>query len=295
MRVLHLPAGRYIVAVSGGIDSVVLLDILRQQTGLELIVAHYDHGIRKDSRQDRLLVEKLAKHYGLAFVYAEAKLGPRTSEETARRARYAFLNEVMHDYQAVAIVTAHHQDDSVETAVINLLRGTNRRGLSSLRSTSTIKRPLISVPKADLIRYAREHNLSWREDATNLDSNYLRNLIRHQLTHAPVNDKEKFLSLIQSEAMVNDEIDAIIDNLLSQHLSVKGLDRGWFIALPYNVSKDVLARWLSSAGIANLTRQRVEQLTAKLKTAAPDKQLDVNDNQVIVVGKHYLALKSRDR
>jgi tRNA(Ile)-lysidine synthetase-like protein len=106
---MHLSDGRYVVAVSGGVDSVALLDILRQQTGLELIVAHFDHGIRKDSCQDRLLVEQLAKRYGLTFVYEEAKLGPRTSEETARRARYAFLNKVMREHQAVAIVTAHHQ------------------------------------------------------------------------------------------------------------------------------------------------------------------------------------------
>ncbi|HUD07587.1 MAG TPA: tRNA lysidine(34) synthetase TilS [Candidatus Saccharimonadales bacterium] len=292
---MHLSDGRYVVAVSGGVDSVALLDILRQQTGLELIVAHFDHGIRKDSCQDRLLVEQLAKRYGLTFVYEEAKLGPRTSEETARRARYAFLNKVMREHQAVAIITAHHQDDSVETAVINLLRGTNRRGLSSLRSTLTIKRPLINVPKADLVEYALRHKLSWREDATNLDNRYLRNMIRHQLTLASVADKKKFLSLIQSEAQVNDKIDAIINNVLSQHLHAKGLDRGWFIALPYNVSKDILARWLSSAGISNLTRQRVEQLTTKLKTAAPGKRLDVNDNRVIIVEKQYLALKSRDR
>ena len=295
MRALRLPAGRYIVAVSGGIDSAVLLDILRQQTGLELIVAHFDHGIRKDSRQDRLLVEQVAKRYGLTFVYAEAKLGPRTSEETARRARYAFLNKVMRDYQAVAIVTAHHQNDSVETAVINLLRGTSRRGLSSLRSTTTVRRPLINAPKADLVEYALRHNLSWREDTTNLDNSYLRNLIRHQLTLAQDADKKQFLSLIQSEAEINDKIDAIIDDLLSQYLHKNGLDRVWFIALPYNVSKDILARWLSSAGISNLTRLRVEQLTTKLKTAAPGKQLDVNDNKVIIVDKQYLALKSRDR
>jgi tRNA(Ile)-lysidine synthase len=295
MKIMHLPAGRYIVAVSGGVDSVVLLDMLQRQTDLELIVAHFDHGIREDSHKDCLLVEQLAKHYDLAFIHEEAKLGPRTSEETARQARYAFLSKALRKYQAVAIVTAHHQDDSIETAIINLLRGTNRRGLSSLRSTATIKRPFIAIPKADLVKYAQEHHLSWHEDSTNLDNSHLRNLVRHQLTLSPEANKQKFLALIQSEAEVNDEIDAIIDDLLSQHLQTKGLDRGWFIALPYNVSKDILARWLSSAGISNLTRQRVGQLTTKLKTTATGKRLDINDNQTIIIGQHYLALESRDR
>jgi tRNA(Ile)-lysidine synthase TilS/MesJ len=217
------------------------------------------------------------------------------SEETARYARYDFLNATMHKYHAKAIVTAHHQDDSIETAVINLLRGTNRRGLSSLRSTTTIKRPLLTAKKADLVKYASEHNLLWREDVTNRDKSYLRNQIRQHLALASAADKKRFLSLIKSETKVNDEIDLIINNLLSQHVQPKGLERSWFITLPYVIAKDILVRWLSTSGVNNMTRKRAELLTTKLKTAIPGKQLDVNDKLFIAVSKHYLALKSRDR
>ena len=295
MRTLRLPAGRYIVAVSGGVDSVVLLDILNQQTDLELVVAHFDHGIRIDSQADRLLVEGLAKHYGLPFVYEVTKLGAHASEETARQARYAFLKKAMSKYHAVAIITAHHQDDSIETAIINLLRGTNRRGLSSLRSTTIIKRPLLSVKKSELIKYARSHNLSWREDTTNQDENYLRNKVRHQLTLASELDKKKFLSLIQSETRVNDSIDKIIVDLLARQVKSRRLTRQWFIELPYIVSKEVLARWLSLNGVSNINRKRLEQLATNLKTATPNKRLDVNGRLVIVINKEYLALKTLDR
>jgi tRNA(Ile)-lysidine synthase len=295
MKRIYLSSGCYIIAVSGGVDSVVLLDILRRQTNLELIVAHFDHGIRSDSRQDRLLVEKLAKHYGLTFVYGEAELGPNASEESARHARYEFLRSSMLKYHAKAIVTAHHQDDSIETALINLLRGTNRRGLSSLRSTKTIKRPLLATTKTELIEYALNHNLSWREDITNRDEKYLRNKIRYQLSLATEKDKKRFLALIQAETIVNDDIDKIITDLLSHQTQPKGLARQWFIELPHIVSKEVLARWLSLNGVSNINRKRIEQLAANLKTASPGKKLDVNNGSKIVIHKDYLALETLDR
>lgn len=295
MKTLSIAPGRYIVAVSGGVDSVVLLDMLSKQTDLDLIVAHFDHGIRKDSHEDCLLVTKLAKNYGLVCVCKEAKLGPAASEETARNARYAFLLSIMRENQAAAIITAHHQDDSIETAVINLVRGTNRRGLSSLRSTATIKRPLLTFTKTNLINYALKHGLSWREDITNYDENYLRNKIRHQLALASKTSKNQFLTLIQTEAKLNDEIDSIIDNLINRYIKSKNLNRQWFVALPFVVSKEILARWLSLNNVSNINRKRLEQLAANLKTATPGKQLDVNKNEVIAVNKYYLALKSRDR
>jgi tRNA(Ile)-lysidine synthase len=295
MRTLGLPPGRYIVAVSGGVDSVVLLDMLSQQPKLDLIVAHFDHGIRKDSHEDCLLVTKLAKNYNLVCVCKEAKLGPATSEETARNARYAFLKSTMREYRADAIITAHHQDDSIETAAINLVRGTNRRGLSSLRSTATIKRPLLTFTKTELVSYALKHGLSWREDITNYDENYLRNKIRHQLNLASKTNKKQFLALIQTEAKLNDEIDSVINDLISQHSKSKNLNRQWFVSLPYIVSKEILARWLALNKVSNINQKRLEQLVTNLKTATPGKLLDVNKSKVLAVNKYYLALKSRDR
>ena len=183
----------------------------------------------------------------------------------------------------------------METALINLLRGTNRRGLSSLRSTKTIKRPLLTATKTELIEYALTHNLSWREDITNQNEKYLRNKIRRQLRQASEKDKKRFLALIQAEAKVNDNIDKIINNLLSHQVKPKGLARQWFIGLPHIVSKEVLARWLSNNGVSNINRKRIEQLATNLKTAMPGKKLDVNSGLSIVVNKDYLALETRDR
>jgi tRNA(Ile)-lysidine synthase TilS/MesJ len=108
----------------------------------KFIVAHYDHGVRSDSQLDRQLVQGVARQHGLTFVYDEGKLGPGTSEAVARKARYAFLRKVQQTTGARAIITAHHEDDLLETALLNLLRGTGRRGVTSLRSRHDIHRPL---------------------------------------------------------------------------------------------------------------------------------------------------------
>jgi tRNA(Ile)-lysidine synthase len=178
---LAVPKGRYIVAVSGGVDSMVLLDMLVQQPGLLLTVAHFDHGIRDDSHKDRQLVQKTAHNYGLPFVYNKGNLGAGASEADARKARYQFLHTVRKASLAEAIITAHHQDDLLETAIINMLRGTGRRGLSSLKSQDRILRPLLTYSKKQIQSYAETHNIVWYEDSTNKDEKYLRNYVRRQI------------------------------------------------------------------------------------------------------------------
>src|SRR4051812_28994279 len=102
-----VPAGRYVVAVSGGVDSMVLLDLLARQPDLQLTVAHLDHGIREDSIKDRQLVQQVAQTHGLPFVYNRVELGAGTSEAAARQARYEFLHQVRRNSLAQAIITAH--------------------------------------------------------------------------------------------------------------------------------------------------------------------------------------------
>ena len=95
---IDLDSGKYVVAVSGGVDSMVLLDLLLKSTKrYELIVAHFDHGIREDSPADLKFVEALAKSHKLQFVIQRANLGSGVSEEVARTARYTFLNQVAKD------------------------------------------------------------------------------------------------------------------------------------------------------------------------------------------------------
>src|SRR5690606_32014455 len=115
---------KHVLAMSGGVDSVVLLHQYWQEQGSEgLVVAHFDHGIRTDSSADARFVEALAASYGIKFESRREELGSSASEAWARERRYHFLREVADSHQAV-LVTAHHGDDLIETIAINLSRGT---------------------------------------------------------------------------------------------------------------------------------------------------------------------------
>ena len=119
--IVEQPApGSYVVAVSGGVDSVALLHNLAQSDKLRLYVAHFDHGIRQDSAEDARFVSQLARQYGLEYFSERAELGQNSSEALARTKRYKFLYSVMAQPQANAVITVHHQDDVLETAILNM-------------------------------------------------------------------------------------------------------------------------------------------------------------------------------
>jgi tRNA(Ile)-lysidine synthase len=288
---IKLQPGRYIVAVSGGVDSVVLLNILRQQAGMDLVVAHFDHGIRPDSADDAAFVSQLAVQYDLPFVTKRVELGAQASEATARQARYSFLREAMEQANAQAVVTAHHQDDVLETAILNILRGTGRRGLASLQSTELIKRPLLSLPKSELQTYAIQHHLSWREDTTNRDERYARNYIRHRLlVKFDARTRQQLLAAIERITQVNAELDALLASILAERVVKQGIDRQWFISLPHTAAREVMATWLRQNGIADFDRRTIERLTVGAKTKPANKRLDVLRGRYVAIAKQYLVL-----
>ncbi len=298
MRV-ELEPGTYVVAVSGGVDSVALLHILAQHSGVKnidgikprLVVAHFDHGIRDDSAEDRRLVQGLARQYGLPFVYHEGQLGPNTSEEVARRARYDFLRQVQDAVKARAIITAHHQDDVLETAIINMLRGTGRKGLTSLKSHRHLIRPLLSVPKENIRAYARDQGLLWREDSTNEDTTLLRNYIRKVIVpRLGEEGRLALLSHIGHLSVVNRAIDKDLMIYLHTQSSRQVLDRHHFALLPHAVALEVLAEWFRSHGITTFNAKLLERLVIKCKTLPPGKRIDVDARHTLLVGNETIAL-----
>lgn len=293
LHVSPLAPGTYVVAVSGGVDSMVLLDLLSRAPGLELIVAHFDHGIRSDSEADCRLVSEAAQQYGLSFIYEHGRLGAKTSEATARTARYAFLQRVQEAHGARAIITAHHQDDVLETAVLNILRGTGRKGLAALRSTETLVRPLLGVTKQEIEAYAVEHRIVWHEDSTNASDAYLRNYIRHHIIpRLGEQGRTQLLAHIQNVEQLNPAIDALLLHDLQRQHAADELQRNWFIMLPYTVSCEVMAAWLRSYNVRQFDKKRIGELVVFAKVAAAGKQTDITDKTKLRVGKATLAIVS---
>lgn len=289
---ITLKPGTYVVAVSGGVDSMALLHTLTQCPGLNLIVAHFDHGIREDSHLDRKHVEQTAKQLKLPFVYHQGNLGPATSEAAARKARYDFLHGVKKASNAQGVITGHHQDDLLETALLNMLRGTGRRGLSSLRSTDGTMRPLLKYPKDHIKEYAHRHKLSWREDSTNSDTRYRRNFVRHKLlSQLTPGQRAQFIILLEQLSEINQQLDAELINMLHAQPSLTALDRDWYIGLPHDIAQEVLHHWLSRHGAPDLRRRRIEQLVVALKTAQPNTVHDVSKLHKIGVSKKRIKLE----
>jgi tRNA(Ile)-lysidine synthase len=178
-----IPAGAPVcVALSGGLDSVVLLHLLRfplrDWTGA-LTAAHFDHGMRPGSEADARWVAGLCRAWSVPLVTARSVEALR-SEGDARGARYAFLHGAAPPEAYIA--TAHHADDQAETVLFRLARGTGLRGLRGIAPRrGRFVRPMLGSTRAELESYARGTGLSWREDPTNLELGYARNRIRHRV------------------------------------------------------------------------------------------------------------------
>jgi len=189
------PGDRVLVAVSGGPDSVCLLDVLvglKEHMDLALQVAHVDHMTRDgESAADAEFVQQLAAGYGISCeivrVNVESNRTPAESFETAaRRMRYAALTEVARRCGAARLATGHTADDQAETVLMRILRGTGPRGVVGIppvveRDGITVIRPLITVWRREVRHYVDERGLAWREDSTNRMTCYLRNRVRLQL------------------------------------------------------------------------------------------------------------------
>ena len=177
-----------VVALSGGMDSVALLHLLRfaaDDPTMTLSAAHFDHAMRPGSEADARWVRGLCRGWGVPLAEARADPSPRT-EEQARDARYAFLRAAQAAGNATHLATAHHADDQAETVLFRVLRGTGIHGLAGIPplDATGLVRPLLPFWCAEVRRYARENRLRWRQDPTNFVVDPARNRIRRTLLPA---------------------------------------------------------------------------------------------------------------
>ncbi|MFT5997770.1 MAG: tRNA(Ile)-lysidine synthase [Neolewinella sp.] len=185
---LFTKTDKLLLACSGGLDSTVLAHLLHAE-GYDFAIAHMNFQLRGEASDgDAAFVEELARTLDAKFhckavdVKGQAEPGEST-QMTARRLRYSYFSKLMDDYPFKNLLTAHHQDDNLETALINMIRGTGLAGIRGmLPKYHSLTRPLLMFSRAYILLHAQENGITWREDASNSSDAYLRNRIRHHLT-----------------------------------------------------------------------------------------------------------------
>jgi len=221
---------RVLVAVSGGVDSVVLLDILCRLAAeytLKLTIAHLDHGLRgQEAREDARFVARLARKEKIVFTEKKLDVAQFSKEkrigieEGARQLRRDFLRAAANEVGATKIALGHTQDDRGETILFNLIRGAGPTGLVGIRpvnrsASRLLIRPLIEVSREEILSYARSRDLPWREDRTNQDLSFSRNRIRHQLFPLLREMNPRVLAALQRTADLLMEEESALDDLLA--------------------------------------------------------------------------------
>lgn len=271
---------KYIVAVSGGVDSMVLLDMMVREGSHEIVVAHFDHGIRDDSHLDADFVRDVALRYGLQFEHRREALGSSASEAVARERRYAFLRTVADRHKA-KIITAHHLDDLVETVAINVTRGTGWRGLAAL--DADVVRPLLDMEKSELLAYANKRGIEWREDSTNASDAYLRNRLRKKTPSLETAQKRELRAL---HAHQKDLKRAILEE--TQVLIGEG---PWYSRYFFTHVQSVVAmECLREMTQGRLTRPQLARLLHAIKVARPNSTFEAGEGIRLHFGTRQFSL-----
>jgi tRNA(Ile)-lysidine synthase len=281
------PTGRYLIGVSGGRDSVALLDLLTQNGYRRIIVCHLDHQLRgRSSTADAKFVKALARklklecEIGRTDVTALAKRTKQSIETAGRTARYEFFARVARRHRCRMIFLGHHADDLAETFLLNLFRGAGAAGLAAIHQVATravkgvdltVIRPLLGTTRAQIDAYLKAHRLKYREDATNQTVGPLRNRIRHRVI--PYIEKQlgrKVSGALRRAAIISaDEAewtDSLVDSDSTRgaELSVKELR-----TQPRALQRRTIHRWLQSRGIADLDFETIERVRALVEPEAP--------------------------
>ncbi len=265
---LHIEQGlsllknkKLLLATSGGLDSMVML-YLFEQLGYEIAIAHCNFQLRGlESFGDQSFIQEYAQEHQLSIFITQfdttafAKDYKLSTQVAARELRYNWFYELLETENYDYILTAHHADDNLETFLINLSRGTGLDGLTGIpEQNDKIIRPLLSISRAEILAFAKEKNIVWREDSSNASDKYLRNKIRHDLVPLLKELNPQFMDAFQktqtylqeSAAMVEDASIMVYNQVVTQEEDLMYIDLKQLLRLPNYQS--YLYQWLKEFG-----------------------------------------------
>ena len=279
-----------IVAVSGGVDSVVLLHALAQMP-IRIVVAHVNYHLRPESDADASFVAKLAQKMNVIFEQRDWQTIPNHAvEKEARIFRYGFFNALAKQYQTDTIVVAHHANDQAETVLLKMIRGGQLRQMAGMMTkTNRIIRPFLTLTKQELIAYAHRNQLKWREDSTNSDPNYTpRNLLR--------NDVLPKITTINAQAVrhINDMAQQIQnqERLIDEQAAIYAQNIASWHTIPQAWQAPTLKYWLQAQQIFNIKESQIMQALQLLNNdSKPNGRITLNQGVQLVKSYNQLGLQ----
>ena len=303
-----IKAGRYLIGLSGGADSVALLmtllpDIRDGRIAAEAV--HVNHGLRgTESDDDEKFCRELCEREGVPLTVYQADLQGKTDEDSARKARYGFFREKYKAFKADGLILAHHADDQAETFLMRLTRGAGPEGLECMREDETVEdirifRPMLRIKREEIRTALTEDGTGWREDSTNTDTTYLRNRVRQELIPALEAISESAVDKIcRTAGMIaadNDVLDAAAEKLLRENAKGSILNAAAITAEPEAVRRRVLRKWWNAEGPAleehALSAAQTEALTALLDVTKGKTNLP-GGVYAVRTGKHLILRRS---
>ena len=307
---------RVAVALSGGLDSVVLLDtVCKAQTknkSTEIYAFHIHHGLQKQADEWLIFCEKLASKYKIHFDFRLLHLAGNAEhgniEARARAGRYEALTDLCLEYGIEDLLLAHHQNDQAETVLLQLLRGAGVAGLAGMPSNRelispegkiTLWRPLLNQSRNELEAYAKEHKLKWVEDPSNRNSQFRRNAIRKSIIPALEKLQPEAIANLARSANLLGEAQTLLDRLATQDgktiLNKNRLQLNPLLALAKQdlpAANNVLRYWLKTNALSMPSQERLYAWWRDLETVQPSAQLEwVHDEKIIRLWRGVLQIE----
>ncbi len=307
-----IPSGStLVVGVSGGPDSMCLLNLLlelKEERRYNIVVAHINHGLRKESDEEYEYVKKFSSDHNLLF--EGIKLGEfdtNSIENEAREKRYSFYEDILKKHKSKYLLLAHHGDDLVETILMRLTRGSTLDGYSgfnkiSKRDNYSIIRPLIFYTKDEIMEYLEEKSIEYRVDKTNFDKKYTRN--RYRLDILPVLKKEnknihkKYLTFSEELEESNNFIDKYVSNRYIDIVKDNIIDLDSLLKEDRYIIKKILNKYLFNNYKSNINlieSKHVQAILDLIDSDKPNTFITLPNNIMIEKSYNKLYIKDTDK
>lgn len=294
-----------IAGISGGADSMALLHLLYKAGYKNVIVAHVDHGLRKESKKDAELVHNYANKFAYVFELMQTKIKEVSkkekigTEEAGRKIRYAFFKTLAEKYGAKFILTAHHADDNIETIILNLIRGSGIRGLSGLRKRSgSILKPLIHSEKRELVTYCKKYKLKFNEDITNKNIDYSRNFVRHEIIPKIKKLNPNIRETLETTSKIFYELHKYILGETKKYISRQKTNRfsvEEFRKLPKAIQNEIIRRIYKNTygNMNNLTYNHVQQILKVLNQKKSGKSKEFGKEHMLKTEYYFFYIERK--